>query len=214
MVNLLKALVSPAAPRASISAGHGVHRSNCKSAVGAAPCGRPSAPPHGRPHRGAPTAAASRPSPAGHGVHRSNRKSVVGAAPCGRPSVPPHGRPHGSAPTAAASRPSPAGHGVHRSKSTVASAVPTGKIRQRGHRGHRAGVAPLARAARNPASSVPSVSCVVNPSSAGHGLHRPFSNHAAPAGIRAHLRSSAASTALSAGHGVHRSIFDSRPALR
>jgi hypothetical protein len=58
-------------------AGHGVLRSNSRSIVGAAPCGRPLCgrplvPPLGRPHGGAPTVDAIELSaPAGHGVLRS-----------------------------------------------------------------------------------------------------------------------------------------------
>jgi hypothetical protein len=107
-----------------------------------------------------------------------------------------------------------AGHGVHRSNSATASGTTAEKIHHRGHRGHREAVLPVARAARIPPSSVPSVSSVVNPSSAGHGLHRSFSNPAPSTSIRVHLRSSAASIPFSAGHGLHRPILDTRPALR
>jgi hypothetical protein len=66
-----------------VSAGHGVHRSNRGSPVGANTWGRPRGAADGRPHRAAPTIApkigvhlrpsAAKPSSsAGHGVHRSN----------------------------------------------------------------------------------------------------------------------------------------------
>ena len=106
---------------------------------------------------------------------------------------------------------SSAGHGVHRSKSTIASAPPAQKVHHRGHRDHREALPSLARAARIPPSSVPSVSSVVNPSSAGHGLHRSFSNPVPSTSIRLRLRSSAASIPFSAGHGVHRPFS---PAIR
>jgi hypothetical protein len=152
-------------------------------------------------------------SSAGHGVHRSKSNSPVGAPPCGRPNCGTTGRPHGAAPTAA-STPSSAGHGVHRSNSTAASGMTAEKIHHRVHRDHRGALPPLARAARIPPSSVLSVPSVVNPSSAGHGLHRPIPAPGLSASIRVHLRSSAASIPFSAGHGVHRSNFDTRPALR
>jgi hypothetical protein len=106
---------------------------------------------------------------------------------------------------------SSAGHGVHRPKPATASGRPTRKVHHRGHRGHREALPSLARAARIPPSSV---SSVVDPSSAGHGLLRSFSNFGRSPSIRVHLRASAASAPFSAGHGLHRSFFDSRPALR
>jgi hypothetical protein len=143
-----------------------------------------------------------------HGVGRPCVVALLGGRRATR------GRHAGAPPT------SSAGHGVHRSKSTITSALPTQKVHHRGHRDHREALPSLARAARIPPSSVPSVpsvpsvssvSSVVNPSSAGHGLHRPFSNLAPSASIRVHLRSSAAPLAFSAGHGVHRSFS---PAIR
>src|SRR5262249_58191937 len=62
-----------------------------------------------------------------------------------------------------------------------------------------------ARPARYHPSSVFSVSSAVNPSSAGHGVHRSDSQQE-PIGV--HLRSSAAKPAFPAGHGVHRSILE------
>jgi hypothetical protein len=104
---------------------------------------------------------------------------------------------------------SSAGHGVHRSNSTSASGMIAQKVHRRGQRDHREAPPSLARAARIPPSSV---SSVVNPSSAWHGLHRPFSNRAPSTSISVHLRSSAASIPFSAGHGVHRSNSNSAPA--
>jgi len=102
-----------------------------------------------------------------------------------------------------------AGHGVHRSIS--ARTVPgifIPKINHRGHRAHRDESNP-ARAVRNHPSSVTSVRSVVNPSSAGHGLHRSFS--VAPLSPRAqHLLAGVAPLApFSAGHGVLRSFSPS-----
>jgi hypothetical protein len=51
-----------------------------KSTAGAAPRGRPSAPPQGRPHGGAPTRAAGPTAPAGHGVLRSFLRFARAAA--------------------------------------------------------------------------------------------------------------------------------------
>jgi hypothetical protein len=98
-----------------------------------------------------------------------------------------------------------AGHGVHRSISVTPVLVPSvQKINHRGHRGHRVGSTP-ARAARHHPSSVSSVSSVrsvVNPSTAGHGLHPSFS--IAPLSPRARrlLAGAAPLAAFSAGHGV------------
>jgi hypothetical protein len=105
-----------------------------------------------------------------------------------------------------------AGRGVHHSKlPTTGPVLVLPKIHHREHRGHREPNPIPARAAHHHSSSV---SSVVNPSSAGHGLHPSFFMPALPAGIRARLISSAAFTAVSAGHGLHPSFFDSRPALR
>jgi len=153
------------------------------------------------------------PSSAGHGVLRPKSDSPIGAPPCGRPRRGANGRPHGAAPTAA-SIPSSAGHGVHRSNSTAASGMTAEKIHHRGHRDRRDAPPSLVRAAHLSASSVVSVSSVVNPSSAGHGLHCPLLTRGLSTSIHVHLRSSAASIPFSAGHGLHRSNFDSRPALR
>jgi len=100
---------------------------------------------------------------------------------------------------------SSAGHGVHRPKSTAAPGM---SARKDHHRDHREAVLAAARAARIPSSSVRSVSSVVNPSSAGHGLHRPVSTQGPSAGIRVHLRPSAAKPSSSAWHGVLRSFRD------
>jgi hypothetical protein len=99
-----------------------------------------------------------------------------------------------------------AGHGVHRSIS--AGAMPgilVPKINHRGHRDHRDGANP-ARAARRQPSSVTSVHSVVNPSSAGHGLHPSFSSAPLSPRARRLLTSAAPLAAFSAGHGVLRSF--------
>ena len=99
-----------------------------------------------------------------------------------------------------------AGHGVHRSLSAKPVLNPSGqKINHGGHRDHRGGANPE-RAARNHPSSAASVRSVVNPSPAGHGLHRSFST--APLSLRAqHLLAGVAPlAAFSAGHGVLRSF--------
>jgi len=100
-----------------------------------------------------------------------------------------------------------AGHEVHRSISAkTVSGMSGAKVNHRGHRGHRGAVSDSTRAARNHPSSVVSVPSVVNPSSAGHGLHRSFS--VAPLSPRAqHLLAGVAPLApFSAGHGVVRSF--------
>ena len=101
------------------------------------------------------------------------------------------------------SRPT-AGRGVHPSISlTTVPGRSTAKVHHREHRGHRDMKAdPAARVARNRPSSVDSVSSVVNPSTAGHGLLPPISP--APTSPRAlHLLAGAAPLApFSAGHGV------------
>jgi hypothetical protein len=108
-------------------------------------------------------------------------------------------------------RPS-AGHGVDPSKTPrTTPALMFPKVHHRAHRDHRGPNPGPARAARNHSSSVHSVSSVVDLSSAGHGLHPSSFTPALPAGLRAYLRSSAA---MPAGHEVHPSFFDSRPALR
>jgi len=97
-------------------------------------------------------------------------------------------------------------HGVHRSISGTPVFVPSvQKINHRGHRGHRVGSTP-ARAARHHPSSVSSVRSVVNPSTAGHGLHPSFS--VAPLSQRARrlLAGAARLAPFSAGHGVLRSF--------
>jgi hypothetical protein len=99
-----------------------------------------------------------------------------------------------------------AGHGVLPSILAKSVLVPAGlKINHRGHRDHR-DASTLARAARHQPSSVSSVRSVVNPSSAGHGLHPSFSR--APLSPRAHrlLAGVAPLAAFSAGHGVLRSF--------
>jgi hypothetical protein len=117
------------------SAGHGVHRSFSESRVGAAPCGRPSVPSHGRPHLsprkrggGAPTAkttigvhlrssAVKTPSSAGHGLHPSEIRSRKSETTNGQvPAQSPSGR-RSALLSSVFCRPSsglPAGHGVHR----------------------------------------------------------------------------------------------------
>jgi hypothetical protein len=98
-----------------------------------------------------------------------------------------------------------AGHGVLRSVS--ARAVPGLLIPKIDHGGSNP-----ARATRHRRSSVTSVRSVVNPSSAGHGLHPSFSPP--PLSPRAqHLLSGVAPlAAFSAGHGVLPS-FSSLPAV-
>jgi hypothetical protein len=81
-----------------------------------------------------------------------------------------------------------AGHGVHRSNPALTPGRSVAKIKHRGHRDH-GGVLP------------PSV----NPSAAGHGVHRPISK-LEPIGV--HPRPPAAKPASPAGHGVHRSFRD------
>jgi hypothetical protein len=96
----------------------------------------------------------------------------------------------------------PAGHGVHRSISATPLLVPSvQKINHRGHRGHRVGSTP-ARAARHHPSSVSSVRSVVNPSSAGHGLHPSFSSAPLSPRTRRLLAGVAPLAPFSAGHGV------------
>jgi len=100
---------------------------------------------------------------------------------------------------------SSAGHGVHRSNPTAAAGMLAPKVHHRGHRGHRETVFATARAASIRPSSVRSVSSVVNPSSAGHGVHRPNSQ---PKPIGVDPRSSATKPSSPAGHGVRRSFRD------
>jgi len=97
-----------------------------------------------------------------------------------------------------------AGHGVHRSVSVAPSGLPPARVNHREHRGHRGSI-PSARIARNSTSSVRSVASVVNPSPAGHGVHRSISQ---PEAIGVHPRSSAAKPSFSAGHGLHRCFRD------
>jgi hypothetical protein len=69
---------------------------------------------------------------------------------------------------------------------------------------------------------VTSVSSVVNPSSAGHGLHpSEIGRPPAPAHSSSSRRSALLSSVFcrlasgpSAGHGLHPPFFDARPALR
>jgi hypothetical protein len=92
-----------------------------------------------------------------------------------------------------------AGHGVHRSISAKSVLGPSGlKINHRGHRGHREASA-LKRVARNHPSSV---SSVVNPSSAGHGLHRSLSRSHPSLRAQRLLASAAPLAPFSAWHGV------------
>ena len=114
---------------------------------------------------------------------------------------------------AALMRGRPAGHGVHRSISATPLLVPSvQKINHRGHRGHRVGSTP-ARAARHHPSSVSSVRSVVNPSSAGHGLHPSFSSAPLSPRARRLLAGAAPLAAFSAGHGVLRSFLASAPVV-
>jgi hypothetical protein len=241
MVFFDRPVPSSAAPRESISAGHGLHPSFSTSRVGAAPCGRPSAPSHGRPHGGAPTtertigvhlrsSAVETSSPAGHGLHRSFSPSRVGAAPCGRPSAPSHGRPHGGAPTtertmgvhlrsSAVETSSPAGHGLHRSFSpSRVGAAPCGRPSAPSH-GRPHGSAPTVK----PAIGVQlRPSAAQSSSAAGHGLHPseirnpPALTQPSPSRRSALLSSGfcVLASGISAGHGLHPSFFESRPAVR
>ncbi len=103
----------------------------------------------------------------------------------------------------------PAGHGVLPSTSaTSVSALSAVKVNHRGHRGHRAESHPAPAARQHPSS----VRSVVNPSSAGHGLHPSFlQSRPSP---RAHrlLAGVARLAVFSAGHGVLRS-FSMPPAV-
>jgi len=99
-----------------------------------------------------------------------------------------------------------AGHGVHRSISAgTMPGILIPKVNHRGHRAHRVESKP-ARAARNHPSSVTSVRSVVNPSSAGHGLHRSFSQSRPSPRAERLLAGAAPLAPFSAGHGVHRSF--------
>jgi len=103
---------------------------------------------------------------------------------------------------AALMRGRPAGHGLHRSIS--AGAMPGILIPKLNHRGHRDESNP-ARAARNHPPSVTSVRSVVNPSSAGHGLHPSFSQSRPSPRAQRLLAGVAPLAPFSAGHGVLRS---------
>jgi hypothetical protein len=108
-----------------------------------------------------------------------------------------------------------AGHGLLPSISGKAASASSGlKVNHRDHRGHRV-ESNSARAARHHPSSVTSVRSVVNPSSAGHGLHPPsrsplrrakegpsFSNAPVSPRARRLLAGVAPLAAFSAGHGV------------
>ncbi|MGE0165605.1 MAG: HGGxSTG domain-containing protein [Dongiaceae bacterium] len=108
-----------------------------------------------------------------------------------------------------------AGHGVHPSQSPMARPVLVlPKVHHREHRAHGEPNRMPARAARNQSSSVRSVSSVVTPSPAGHGLHPSFSPSRQSPRARRLLAGAAPLAGLSAGHGVHPSFFDGRPALR
>jgi hypothetical protein len=100
-----------------------------------------------------------------------------------------------------------AGHGVHPSDSATARPV---LILPRivGSRGGRPSATP---AARRP---TPSARSVVTPSSAGHGVDRSFSPSPQSPRARRLLAGIAPFAGCSAGHGVHPSFFDGRPALR
>jgi hypothetical protein len=144
-------------------------------------------------------------SSAGHGLHRPDSPTRVEAR-CARPpssaGVPStHGsrpndpraraaRPYSKQPNGAVS----AGHGVHRPDS----------VHHRGHREHRAGMTTHCahkRSIDNP-PSVPSVSSVVNPSAAWHGVRR---------SIRDSLRSS---VSLAPTQPMRNFVLQSAAALR
>jgi hypothetical protein len=96
-----------------------------------------------------------------------------------------------------------AGHWVLPSLSAKSAFGPSRqKINHRGHRGHRVEPNP-ARTARPHLSSVSSVRSVVNPSSAGHGLHPSFSQSRPSPRAHRLLAGVAPFAPFSAGHGVH-----------
>ncbi len=120
-----------------------------------------------------------------------------------------------------------AGHRVLRSNSSAVRSTPMAKVNRRDAETprYRTGGTGWARAtgsglldgvARSTVSDLSSprlcVSAVKRSSPAGHRLHRSFSKLCLSAGLRAHLRSSAASTPFTAGHEVDRSILESPPA--
>jgi hypothetical protein len=202
--------VSASLPSRLGSAGHGVRRSISRSSVGAPPCGRPHGGNNARPH-GAGFAAGS-----AIGVHPPSRSPLRWAKERRRfPPLPPLDM--GSIAQIPQACPAYPPDGI-----------PARKAHHREHRVHRENVLPAARAARIRPSSV---SSVVNPSSAGHGVHRSISQSSidAPPCGRPHggtngrphgagptagyaivvHRSPAVSTPSSAGHGVHRSVWKS-----
>jgi hypothetical protein len=73
------------------------------------------------------------------------------------------------------------------------------------HGGYAAHVRRLRAVARAHTHRVRALIALMRGRSAGHGVHPSVSAPSRPAGLRPHLRSSAASTPVSAGHGVHRS---------
>ena len=99
-----------------------------------------------------------------------------------------------------------AGHGVLPSISALSvSASSASKVNHSGRTDRRVESDP-ARAARHNSSSVSSVRSVVNPSSAGHGLHASFSNAILSPRAQRLLTSAASLAGLSAGHRVLRSF--------
>ncbi|MGE0120561.1 MAG: HGGxSTG domain-containing protein [Dongiaceae bacterium] len=73
------------------------------------------------------------------------------------------------------------------------------------HGGYSAYVRTLRAEARAHTRRVRALITLMRGRSAGHGVHPSVSAPSRPAGLGPHLRSSAASTSISAGHGVHRS---------
>ncbi len=73
------------------------------------------------------------------------------------------------------------------------------------HGGYSAHVRALRAEARAQTRRVRALIALMRGRPAGHGVHPSVSAPSCPAGLRPHLRSAAASTPVSAGHGVHRS---------
>ena len=127
-----------------------------------------------------------------HGFYSAATRSLMAAARA-------HGR---RLRTLLALRPT-AGHGVHRSFFPMpTSGMSPAKGDHCDHGAHRKGIREIARAACNQPSSVASVSSVVNPSSAGHGVHRSISQTRPSARAAGLLTGAARLAPFSAGHGV------------
>ena len=140
------------------------------------------------------------PFPAGHGVHRLNRANPVGATPRGRRCGAARGRPQGAAPTTASTigvylrspafaKPASAGEGRSAGKPSFSAGHGVHRSNRRSHVG--------ARCARPPLSS--------GVASIGPAMNDPRARAARPYTARNDRGSSA-------GHGVHRSNPQPRPA--